>query len=155
MSQAAPHVCQLTHKGFRMLGEPIFRLGDGNQVPCMVVQLDTQQAVLPLRSLAREFNIDPNGDDGKMLKLIEQALDFVVAVKIGDTLPSELQGIASWEPTDVDRRAASSRIWHSLVRCVFAKLGQSFDIPGGAVPGWESDPANQKLARTPGPGSPA
>jgi hypothetical protein len=147
MNQVSPQVCQLTHAGFRMLGEPIFRLGDGNQVPCMVVPLDNQQAVLPLRSLVREFNIDPDSADGKMLRLIEQALDFVVAVRIGDTLPSELQGIASWDPTDQDRRVASSRIWHSLVRCVFAKMGQSFDIPGGVSPGWESDPANQKLLR--------
>jgi hypothetical protein len=113
----------------------------------MVVQLESQSVVLPLRSLAREFGLDPESADGKMLNLIEQALDFVVAVKIGDTLPPELQGIASWDATDNDMRAASSRMWHSLVRCVFAKMGQSFTIAGGTGPGWESDHANQQLAR--------
>ena len=143
----APSVCELSHAGFRLLGEPVFRLSEGNQVPSMVVQMDAQAAVLPLRSIAREFGLEPDSADGKMLSLIEQALDFVVAVRIGDTLPSELQGIASWEPTEQDRRVASSRMWHSLVRCVFAKLGQTVTIAGGTAPGWEADPANQKLAR--------
>ena len=116
-------------------------------MPSMVVELESQAAVLPLRSVAREFGLEPDSADGKMLKLIEEALDFVVAIRIGDTLPSELQGIASWEPTEQDRRVAASRMWHSLVRCVFARMGQSFTIPGGPVPGWETDAANQKLAR--------
>lgn len=130
-----------------MLGEPVFRLSEGNGVASMVVQLDSHAAVLPLRSVAREFGVEADSADGKMLVLIEQALDFVIAVRIGDTLPSELQGVASWDPTDQDRRVASSRMWHSLVRCVFARLGQSFTIAGGVAPGWEADPANQKLAR--------
>lgn len=143
----APTVCQLSHAGFRVLGEPVFRLSEGSQVPSMVVQMDSQAAVLPLRSVAREFGLDPDSADGKMLKMIEQALDFVVAVRIGDMLPSELRGVASWEPTEQDRRTAASRVWHSLVRCVFAKTGQTFTIAGGTAPGWETDPANQKLAR--------
>ena len=147
MNQPTPHVCQLSHPGFRLLGEPVFRLSGGSQVPSMVVELESQAAVLPLRSIAREFGLEPDSADGKMLKLIEEALDFVVAVRIGDTLPSELQGIASWEPTEQDRRVAASRMWHSLVRCVFARMGQSFTILGGPVPGWETDSVNQKLAR--------
>ena len=147
MNQITPQVCQLTHPGFRLLGEPVFRLSGGSQVPSMVVELESQAAVLPLRSIAREFGLEPDSADGKMLKLIEEALDFVVAVRIGDTLPSELQGIASWEPVDQDLRVAASRTWHALVRCVFARTGQSFTIPGGPALGWEADPANQPLAR--------
>ena len=56
----------------------------------MVVQLEGQEAVLPLRSVAREFGIEPESADGQMLGLIEQALDFVVAIRLGDKLPSEL-----------------------------------------------------------------
>lgn len=147
MSHPVQQVCKLTHPGFRLLGEPVFRLSEGSQVPSMVVQMEGQSAVLPLRSIAREFGLEADCEDGKMLKLIEEALDFVVAVKCGDTLPSELQGVASWDPTDLDRRTASSRVWHSLVCCVFASMGRSFKIEGGPVPGWEADPANQKLAR--------
>ena len=124
MSQTAPQICHLSHAGFRMLGEPVFRLSEGTRVPSMVVQLDSQEAVLPLQSVAREFRIDPAGADGQMLSLIEQALEFVVSLKLGDKLPSELNGgAASWEPDTQDRRVADSRVRHILVRCIFARQG--------------------------------
>lgn len=147
MTQYTPQICHLSHPGFRMFGEPVFRLSEGNAVPSMAIKLDGQTAVLPLRSLAREFGLTDDTADGQMLRQIEQALDYVVAIKMGDTLPPELSGIASWNPTEHDRRVASSLMWHSLVRCVFAKSGREYAIHGGAKPGWETDPANQTLAR--------
>jgi hypothetical protein len=146
MSQASPQICCLSHAGFRMLGEPIFRLSEGTRIPSMVVQLDSQEAVLPLQSVAREFRIDPAGADGQMLSLIEQALEFVVSLKLGDKLPSELNGgAASWDPDAQDRRVADSRVRHNLVRCIFARLGKTVTIAGGAIPGWDADPKNQML----------
>jgi hypothetical protein len=140
MALAAPEICYLAHPGFLMLGEPVFRLSEGARVPSMVVQLDSQDAVLPLRSVAREFNLEPDSGDGRMLGLIEQALDFVVSVRLGDKLPSELQGgEASWEPSAQDRRVAASLVWHGFVRCVFARMHKTVSINGGAVPGWEED----------------
>jgi len=112
----------------------------------MVIQLEGQEAVLPLASIAREFHVDSESQDGQMLTLIEQALDFVVAIKIGDKLPSELNGgVASWEPNEQDRRIASSRIRHNLVRCVFARMGKPVSLSGGGAPGWEDDPKNKVL----------
>ena len=144
--QATPQTCELIHRGFRMLGEPVFRLSEGTRAPSMVVQLDSQDAVLPLKSVAREFSIDPESPDGQMLKLIEQALDFVACLRLGDKFPSELNGgEASWEPTDQDRRAAASRVRHNLVRCVFARLGKNVTIKGGGTPGWEEDAGNRAL----------
>src|ERR1700710_840024 len=138
MSQAEPQICQLSHAGFRMLGEPVFRLSEGTRIPSMVVRLEGQEAVLPLQSVAREFKVDAESADGKMLILIEQALEFVVTLKLGDKLPTELNGgDASWEPTVQDRRTAASRVGHNLVRCVFARLGKKVTITGGGAPGWE------------------
>ena len=129
-----------------MLGEPVFRLSEGTRIPSMVVQLESQEAVLPLRSVAREFRVDPESADGQMLALIEQALEFVVALKLGDKLPSELNGgAASWEPNEQDRRVAASRVRHNVVRSVFARLGKSVAISGGDLPGWEEQPKNQAL----------
>jgi hypothetical protein len=146
MSQTVAQICHLAHAGFRMLGEPVFRLSEGARVPSMVVELEGQEAVLPLRSVAREFRIDPTSADGQMLDLIEQALDFVVALKLGDKLPSELSGgVASWDPTEQDRRIAASRVHYNLVRCVFARLGKSVTISGGGAPGWEDDPKHRAL----------
>ncbi|HEX4367713.1 MAG TPA: hypothetical protein VH023_12825 [Rhodopila sp.] len=146
MSQNAPQICYLSHAGFRMLGEPVFRLSEGARIPSMVVQLDSQEAVLPLQSIAREFRVDPTSADGQMLTLIEQALEFVVSLKLGDKLPSELNGgEASWEPNAQDRRAAASRVRHNLVRSVFARLGKRVTISGTV--GWEDDPKSHTLLR--------
>ncbi len=148
MSQAAPQICYLSHAGFRMLGEPVFRLSEGTRIPSMVVRLDSQEAVLPLQSVAREFRIDPESADGQMLILIEQALDFVVALKPGDKLPSDLNGgTASWDPHEQDRRIAASRVRHNLVRCVSARLGKTVAIGGGGAPGWEDVPKHRALLR--------
>src|ERR1700710_558633 len=146
MTQPTPEICQLSHAGFRMLGEPVFRLSEGAKVPSMVVRLESQEAVLPLRSVAREFGVTPESSDGQMLNLIEQALDYVVSLRLGDKLPSELNGgAASWEPTEQDRKTAASRVRHNLVRCVFASIGRAAAIKGGGVIGWEDEPNNRAL----------
>src|ERR1700760_4181915 len=148
MSQTAPQPCHLTHPGFRMLGEPFFRLSAGTKVPSMVVQLESQEAVLPLKSVAREFGVSPESPDGQMLQLIEQALNYVSVLKFGDKLPSELYGgEASWEPSRADQRNADSRVRQNLVRCVMARTGETGTIKGGETPGWEEDPVNRALLK--------
>jgi hypothetical protein len=112
----------------------------------MVVRLEKQEAVLPLRSVAREFGIDADSYDGQVLKLIELALNYVTVLRIGDKLPSELYGgQASWEPSQQDQRSATSRVQQNLVRCVFSRIGISATVKGGEVPGWQEDPANRAL----------
>ncbi len=146
MTQSIPQTCQLSHPGFRMLGEPVFRLSEGMRVASMVVQLDNEETVLPLRSVAREFAIDPEADDGRMLTLIEQALDYVVALKLGDNLPTELRsGEASWQPNPQDRLIAASRVRHELLRCVFSLLGKADTSTNSDLPGWENEPGNRVL----------
>ena len=148
MGQAVPQVCHLSHAGFRMLGEPVFRLSEGTRVPSMVVQIESHDAVLPLQSLAREFKIEPESGDGQMLKLIELALDFVVALRIGDTLPSEVSGgEASWKPTEQDRRIAASKVAYNLVRCAFVRMGQPVPPGVSSNPGWEESAASQAVLR--------
>jgi len=117
-------------------------------VASMVVLLDSQEAILPLRAVAREFAIDPASPDGVMLGLIEEALEFVVALRLGDKLPSELNGgEASWNPSEEDRRLAASRARRELVRCVFARMGQTVALDATLTPGWEEAPANRKILR--------
>lgn len=83
-----------------------------------------------------------------MLKLIEQALSYVAFLRIGDKLPSELYGgQASWEPTELDRRNAASRVRYNLVRCVFARMGKTVTVKGDGAAGWEEDSANRALLR--------
>ncbi len=130
-----------------MLGEPVFRLSEGQRLPSMVVQIDNHEAVLPLRSIAHEFRIEPDSADGQMLALIEQALEFVVVLHLGEALPSELDsGEASWTPTLLDRQLAASRFWHELVRSMTARSGHGAKI-SAVSPGWENIPPNHELLR--------
>ena len=98
-------------------------------MPVAVSQLGAQTVSLPLRSLAREFGIAPDTADHYMLELIEQALEYVVALKIGDPLPAEiLTGEASWDPSPQHRQLASARLHLHLMRWL-AGAGAADDGP--------------------------
>ena len=82
----------------------------------MVVKLGERDAAIPLRSLQREFGIPSDFDDGRMLGLIAQSLDFVTGLQLGDALPTEvLTGQASWEPDALHLQIAQARLQWQLV----------------------------------------
>src|SRR5690349_20158444 len=94
-SAPADH-CLLQHPVFTSFGEPLFRSADTDGAPVMVVKLGEKEAAIPLRSLQREFAIPDDSDDGRMLGLIAQSLDFIASLHLGDALPAEvLSGQAS------------------------------------------------------------
>ncbi|HET6184815.1 MAG TPA: hypothetical protein VFA03_14630 [Acetobacteraceae bacterium] len=101
---------------FRALGDPMFRRAEADGVPVMVVVLGDRQAALPLRAVQREFGIADDSPDGRMLTLIAQALDFVTALRPGDTLPNEvLTGEASWSPDPSHVAIVAARLRLQLV----------------------------------------
>jgi hypothetical protein len=101
---------------FARFGDPLFRHAESDGTPVMVVMLGDRQAAIPLLSLQHEFSIPDDSDDGRMLGLIAQALDFVAALRIGDALPAEvLSGQASWEPSETHLRIANARLQWQLV----------------------------------------
>ena len=108
--------CVLKHPVFTTLREPLFRRAESDATPVMVVKLGERDAVVPLRSLQREFSIPDESDDGRMIALIARSLDFVAGLRIGDALPPEvLDGGASWTPDDMHLRIANARLQWQLV----------------------------------------
>ena len=108
---AAGARCVLSHRLFRALGEPLFRRADADGAPAMVVRLGEREAAIPLRALLREFGIDAESSDGRMVGLIAESLDFVSGLRLGDALPPEvLTGEASWQPGPEHLAAASARL---------------------------------------------
>ena len=102
--------CVLSHRLFRALGEPLFRRAESDGEPAMVVRLGERDAAIPLRALLREFGIDAESGDARMVGLIVESLDFVSGLRLGDALPPEvLTGEASWEPGPEHLAAASVR----------------------------------------------
>ncbi len=113
---AEPTDCHLAHRLFGSFGPPLFRRSEVDGAPIMVVQLGERAAALPLRSLAREFGIAEELEDGQMLARIAELLDFVLVLRPGDPLPSEvLTGEASWEPDPLHLEIAQTRLRVSLV----------------------------------------
>jgi hypothetical protein len=109
-------VCTLENAAFCALGPPLFRRADSDGAPAMVVRLGERDAAIPLRAMQREFGIADDSEDGRMLALIAQALDFVTGLRPGDELPPEvLTGEASWSPDDVHRRIAAMRVQLALI----------------------------------------
>jgi len=109
-------------------GEPLFRRSETDGAPVMVVMLGEKEAAIPLRSLQREFGIPDDSEDGVMLGLIAQSLDFIGALRIGDALPSEvLSGQASWEPDALHLDIAKARLQWQLV--AWLNSGTGADAP--------------------------
>jgi hypothetical protein len=118
--------CVLRHRLFAIMGAPMFRRSETDGTPVMVVLLGERTAAIPLRSLQREFQIEDASDDGRMLGLIAESLDYVAGLRIGDPLPQEvLSGNASWAPDQIHRQIADARLRLQLVRW----LGAGADTP--------------------------
>ncbi len=114
--RALPTVCALAHRVFTMTGEPVFRRSVTDGAPVMAVLLGEREASIPLRSLQLEFAIDDASDDGRMLGLIAEALDYVTCLRLGDSLPLEvLTGEASWTPDAGHLGIAAARLHAQLV----------------------------------------
>jgi hypothetical protein len=115
----------------------------------MVVKLGDKEAVIPLRSLQREFGIPDDSDDGRMLGLIAQSLDFVAGLHLGDALPAEvLSGQASWQPDALHLRIANARLQWQLV--AWLNTGGDADAPqldADALLQAADDPARRQLVQ--------
>ncbi len=103
----------LTHAVFRSLHPVLFRRAEDG-MPAMVVSLGAEEAVLPLRAVRREFGIAEDSGDGRMLALVEQALDYVAGLKPGEALPREVLGGGGFEPTREQQRRAVLRVQEAL-----------------------------------------
>jgi hypothetical protein len=138
--------CTLTHGVFTSFGEPLFRRTETDGTPAMVVKLGEKEAAIPLRSLQREFGIPDASDDGQMLGLIAQSLDFIACLRIGDALPAEvLSGQASWEPDALHLRIANARLQWQLVAWLNSGTGgDSPNLDAGALLQVADDPARRQ-----------
>ncbi len=114
-------VCLLRHAVFGALARISFRRAVSDGTPVMVMPMGDMEASVPLRSLQREFGIDDDSADGRMLGLIAESLDYVSFLQPGDPIPAEvLSGLASWQPAPSHRLAAAGRLRLQLLRLLDA-----------------------------------
>jgi hypothetical protein len=97
------------HKVFS-IKDAVFKLSQ-NEEPLFHVNLGDLKCGVSIGSLRNEFGIKPDGDDGKLLELIEKALRFVKEIRPGDSIPKELlDGSCSWSVQDRHRKLAHNRM---------------------------------------------
>lgn len=114
--EGPPSRCLLNHQLFSALGRISFRRAETDGTPVMVISLGEREAAVPLRALQREFGIEDDSPDGRMLGLIAEALDYVAYLHLGDRLPSEvLDGTASWDPEPRHRALVENRLRMQLL----------------------------------------
>jgi hypothetical protein len=148
-TSASPDRCCLEHRVFASFGDPVFRRAESDGAPVMVVHMGDKEAAIPLRAMQREFGIQDDSDDGRMLGLIVQSLDFIAGLRIGDPLPPEvLSGQASWEPDALHLQIANARLQWQLVS--WLNCGTSADAPSldpDSLLQVADDPARRQLVQ--------
>lgn len=112
-ARTAPRIVS-THFDFRhklfTLPEAVFR-PDSTGKPAFHGDLGDVRCALDLKTIAREFGIDPESHDGRLLTLVERSLRYVKEIRPGDSIPNEiLDGSCSWTIDDRHRRIARQRL---------------------------------------------
>lgn len=111
-----PTSVQFRHKFFNSIKGGCFRLSNEDGSAGFAMVLGDNEVLLNLPGIRREFQIEDGTADAEMLELVEQSLNFLPELRIGDPLPKEiLTGEASWEVTERHRTIASQRVSLQLV----------------------------------------
>lgn len=113
---AVPERVAFTHPFFTALKEALFINSEGRGEPVMRFPLDDAFAELPLPGIKKELKLEDDSPDARMLDVVGEALKFVPAIRVGESVPSELlSGRASWEISDRQRAIARARLSMQLV----------------------------------------
>ncbi len=115
MADAGDNIIRFEHKFFQSFEELYFRLAETGEAVA-VLKLASNEAELAFDGIKREFTLNEQTADGRMLDRIAEGLQFVRGLRIGDPLPKEiLTREASWEPQDRHLRIARQRLTMQLV----------------------------------------
>ena len=141
-SEPTSDLCLLQNRVFTTLGAVSFQRAETDGTPVMIVALGDRRAAVPLRSLQREFQIEDDSPDGRMLALIAESLDYVAGLHLGDKLPAEvLTGKASWQPEARYRRIAAAKLRLQLIAWVDPSAAGDQAADAAAMDRLETDPA--------------
>ena len=98
------------HKLFSAKGA-YFSLSALSDEPVFNFIMGELKASLTLPTLAREFELTPETDDGKLLAIVAKSLRFVKQIRPGDSIPRELlDGTSSWSVEPHHHEIARARL---------------------------------------------
>lgn len=103
------------HKVFSLEGSYFEASGDIDN-PRFHLPMGETMAAISLRALRREFGIDDDSADGKLLDLVGKSLKYVKVIRVNDSIPRELlDGSASWSIDERHYEVARNRLTVQLV----------------------------------------
>lgn len=118
--QAITHF-DFTHQVFKTPGAR-FLLKGANHVPTFGLTMGDIEGLITIETLRKEFAIEADSVDGKLLDLVVTGLRYVSDIRPLDAIPSELlSGEASWEINAKHRERAEQRLQVQLVSWVSGK----------------------------------
>jgi len=83
----------------------------------MSMPMGNKKANITLSTLKGELQLSDDAPDAKMLCLVQDALEYVQALKVGDPFPNEMKtGAASWDVGEKHLAAAKARLSPAMPR---------------------------------------
>ncbi len=144
-----PDSCILAHEVFHRLPGITFRRSPTDGSPVMIVPFGEREASVPLRSLQREFDIDDDSPDGRVLGLIAESLDYVTCLAPGDRLPDEVvSGRASWEPAPRHQQRAAMKLRLQMLAWLDPDAARDAGRTAGTELALDSDPKLRALVQS-------
>ncbi|MDX2144382.1 MAG: hypothetical protein SFV19_13585 [Rhodospirillaceae bacterium] len=90
--------------------------------PVFVVDLGDLQGELRFKHLKKQFGIQADSHDDKLLDTVIKALNYVEDIRPGDAIPNEiLDGTASWTVSPKHKMLAKSRLEAQLISWISGK----------------------------------
>ncbi len=109
------------HRVFKTPGAS-FLLKGQQHTPTFRIDMGDMDALIEIVILKKEFSIEADSHDGKLIDLAVSGLRYVPDIKPGDTIPSEiLNGTASWRISNKHQQIAQQRLQVQLVSWVTGK----------------------------------
>jgi hypothetical protein len=117
VSEAPPETTIILEKSFfRSVDGCYFKQLEDSGDAVMMMPLEGGDVSLRLDGIKKELDLKPDDHDYITLDTINDALNYVRGIRIGDPVPSELlSGRASWEVLQKDRETAHNRVTMQLV----------------------------------------
>ncbi len=127
MSDVSNTEFNFKHKLFQAPGA-CFSYAPGTKDPHLYVRMGENTAALTLDSIRANFDIEPDSEDGRLLKLVAASLKFVKRIRPGDSIPNEvLDGSASWAVEDRHRQIVELRLNVALAQWIMGDHDATID----------------------------
>ncbi len=131
---AADPVLRTTHFDFQnkvfKVPKARFFKPDTLDEPVMVVDLGDMEGQLRLKALRRQFNVEADSHDDKLLATVVKALNFVEDIRNGDKIPNEiLDGSSSWMVSPKHKTIARHRLEAQLIGLIEKEMTVQLKTP--------------------------